>query len=158
MALRTIRLSTDEVLRKKSKEVKEINERMLTLIDDMAETMYEANGVGLAAPQVGVLRRIVVIDIGEGLYELINPVIIETDGSQTGDEGCLSLPGKTGVVTRPDYCRVEALNRKGEKITVEGRGLMARALCHEIDHLDGILYMDKVEGGLKNAGDYEEEE
>lgn len=144
MALRAIRISTEEVLRKKSKEVKDINDRIITLLDDMAETMYEANGVGLAAPQVGILRRVVVIDIGEGIHELINPVIMETDGEQTGDEGCLSVPGKTGKVTRPNYCKVEALNREGEKITVEGEGLMARALCHEIDHLDGVLYIDKV--------------
>ena len=151
MALRKIRLSTDEVLRKKSKEVVEINQKIIELLDDMADTMYEANGVGLAAPQVGVLRRVVVIDIGEGLIELINPVIIETAGEQLGEEGCLSVPGKVGEVRRPNYCKVEALNRDGEKIVVEGEELMARALCHEIDHLDGTLYIDKVEGTIEDV-------
>lgn len=151
MAFRKIRLSTDEVLRKKSKEVTEINDKILELLDDMADTMYDANGVGLAAPQVGVLRRVVVIDIGEGLIELINPVIIETDGEQFGEEGCLSVPGKAGDVRRPNYCKVGALNRYGEKIIVEGEELMARALCHEIDHLDGILYIDKVEGIIEDV-------
>ncbi len=151
MALRKIRLSTDEVLRKKSKEVKEINDKILELLDDMADTMYDANGVGLAAPQVGVLRRVVVIDIGDGIVELINPVIVETDGEQFGEEGCLSFPGKAGDVRRPNYCKVEALNREGEKIIVEGEELMARALCHEIDHLDGILYIDKVEGEIEEV-------
>lgn len=158
MAIRSIRISTEEVLRKQCKEVKEINDRILTLLDDMAETMYDANGVGLAAPQVGILRRVVVIDIGEELVELINPVILETSGEQTGDEGCLSVPGKIGKVTRPNYCKVEALNRYGEKIIVEGEELMARALCHEIDHLDGILYIDKAKDGkLYNAETGEEE-
>ncbi|WP_317368068.1 peptide deformylase [uncultured Tyzzerella sp.] len=150
MALRKIRLSTDDILRKKSKEVVEINDKILELLDDMADTMYNANGVGLAAPQIGVLRRVIVIDIGEGLIELINPVIIETDGEQFGEEGCLSVPGKLGDVRRPNYCKVEALNRDGEKIVVEGEGLMARALCHEIDHLEGILYIDKVEGIIED--------
>lgn len=148
MAIRTIRLDTDEILRKKSKEVMEINERIITLLDDMSETMYNANGVGLAAPQVGILRRIVIIDIGKGLFELINPIILETDGEQFGEEGCLSFPGKIGDVRRPNYCKVEAINRDGEKIIIEGDGLMARALCHEIDHLNGELYIDKVEGSL----------
>ena len=151
MALRKIRLSTDEVLRKKSKEVVEINQKIIELLDDMADTMYEANGVGLAAPQVGVLRRVVVIDIGEGLVELINPVIIETAGEQLGEEGCLSVPGKVGEVRRPNYCKVGALNRDGEKIVVEGEEFMARALCHEIDHLDGALYIDKVEGTIEDV-------
>lgn len=151
MALRKIRLSTDEVLRKKSKEVTEINDKIIELLEDMADTMYDANGVGLAAPQIGVLRRVVVIDIGEGIIELINPVIVETDGEQFGDEGCLSVPGKTGQVRRPNYCKVEALNRDGEKIIVEGEELMARALFHEIDHLDGVLYIDKVEGIIEDV-------
>lgn len=158
MAIRSIRISTEDILRKKCKEVKEINDRILTLLDDMADTMYDANGVGLAAPQVGILRRIVVIDIGEGIHELINPVILETSGEQTGDEGCLSVPGKVGKVTRPNYCKVEALNRNGEKIIVEGKELMARALCHEIDHLDGILYIDKaIDGKLYDVESSEEE-
>ncbi|WP_250278747.1 peptide deformylase [[Clostridium] colinum] len=151
MALRKIRLSTDEVLRKKSKEVTEINDKILELLDDMADTMYDANGVGLAAPQVGVLRRVIVIDIGEGLIELINPVIVDTNGEQFGEEGCLSVPNKAGDVRRPNYCKVEGLNRYGEKIVVEGEELMARALCHEIDHLDGILYIDKVEGEIEDV-------
>ncbi len=144
MAKRIIRISTDEVLRKKCKPVKEITPSVLTLLDDMAETMYDANGVGLAAPQVGVLKRIVVIDIGEGLVELINPEIIETSGSQTDYEGCLSIPGISACVERPNYVKVKAYNREGQEIIVEGTELMARALCHETDHLDGILYIDKA--------------
>ena len=149
MAIRQIRLSTDEILRKKSKEVKEITPSVLTLLDDMEETMYEANGVGLAAPQVGILKRIVVIDIGEGLIELINPVVVETKGSQIGSEGCLSIPGASAEVDRPEYVKVEALNRNGEKIVVEGTELMAVALCHETDHLDGVLYIDKAIGEIE---------
>lgn len=144
MATRRIRISTEEVLRKICKPVKEINEHLLTLLDDMAETMYEANGVGLAAPQIGVLKRVVVIDIGEGLVELINPVILEQKGSQIDYEGCLSVPGASGRVDRPAYVKVQAMNRNGETIIVEGEELMAVALCHELDHLDGILYIDKV--------------
>lgn len=144
MAIRNIRLSTDEVLRKKCKPVKEITPNLLTLLDDMADTMYEANGVGLAAPQVGILKRVVVIDIGEGLIELINPVILETAGSQIDEEGCLSLPGKSAQVERPDYVKVQAMDRDGNEFIIEGEELMARALCHEIDHLEGILYIDKA--------------
>ena len=144
MAIRNIRISTDEVLRKKCKEVKEITPNLLTLLDDMADTMYEANGVGLAAPQVGILIRAVVIDIGEGLVELINPVILETSGSQIDDEGCLSVPGKYAPVDRPTYVKVKAMDRDGNEFIIEGEELMARALCHEIDHLDGILYIDKA--------------
>ncbi|KAF5075468.1 peptide deformylase [Anaerotignum sp.] len=144
MATREIRLSTDEILRKVCKPVKAINENTLTLLDDMAETMYAANGVGLAAPQVGILKRIVTIDIGEGLIELINPVVVEKRGSQIDYEACLSVPGRSELVDRPEYVRVEALNRHGEKIVVEGEELMAVALCHETDHLDGVLYIDKA--------------
>ena len=144
MAIRNIRISTDEVLRKKCKEVKEITPNLLTLLDDMADTMYEANGVGLAAPQVGILKRAVVIDIGEGLVELINPEILETSGSQIDDEGCLSVPGKYAPVDRPNYVKVKAMDRDGNEFIIEGEELMARALCHEIDHLDGILYIDKA--------------
>ena len=144
MAIRNIRISTDEVLRKKCKEVKEITPNLLTLLDDMADTMYEANGVGLAAPQVGILKRAVVIDIGEGLVELINPVILETSGSQIDDEGCLSVPGKYAPVDRPYYAKVKAMDRDGNEFIIEGEELMARALCHELDHLDGILYIDKA--------------
>ena len=131
MAKRQIRLSTDEVLRKTCKPVKEITANTLTLLEDMAETMYDANGVGLAAPQVGILKRIVVIDIGEGLLELINPVIVETKGLQIDYEGCLSVPGTSARVERPAYVKVEALDRNGAPIVVEGEELMAVALCHE---------------------------
>ena len=130
-------------LRKKCRPVTEINARTLTLLDDMLETMHKANGVGLAAPQVGVLRRMAVVEVEEGnVIELINPVIIEQTGSQTGYEGCLSVPGKTGIVTRPDYVRVKATDRNGEEKIYEGTGLLARCFCHEIAHLDGILYTD----------------
>lgn len=156
MAKRMIRISTEDVLRKKSKVVKEINDNVLTILDDMAETMYSANGVGLAAPQIGVLKRMVVIDIGDGLIELINPEIIEQSGSQTGNEGCLSVPGKSGRVTRPDYVKIRAMDRNGEEFEMEGEELLARAFCHEIDHLDGKLYIDIVEGELFDV-EYEEE-
>ncbi|MGL4790257.1 MAG: peptide deformylase [Anaerotignaceae bacterium] len=144
MAKRNIRLSTEEILRKRCKEVKEITPSVLTLLEDMAETMYDAQGVGLAAPQVGILKRVVIIDIGEGLVELINPVIIEEKGSIVEDEGCLSIPGESAPVPRPEYVKVQAYNRSGQEIIVEGTDLMARALCHEIDHLEGILYIDKA--------------
>jgi len=146
MALRTIRKDGDEVLRKKSKTVDEINDRILTLLDDMADTLYKADGVGLAAPQIGVLKRVVVIDVGDdnGLLELINPVKIQESGEQTEVEGCLSIPGVYGEVRRPAQVTVEALNREGKKVVIEGEGLLARALCHEIDHLDGVLFKDKV--------------
>ena len=144
MATRFLRYDSDPILRKKCKEVKEITPKITTLLDDMADTMYQANGVGLAAPQVGILKRVVVIDTGEGLIEMINPVVVETKGAVVGDEGCLSLPGKTAQVERPEYVKVEALDRNGEKIVVEGTELLAVALCHETDHLDGILYTDKA--------------
>ena len=144
MALRNIRFEGDEVLRKKSKEVDEINERIISLIDDMVETMYNADGVGLSAPQVGILKRIAVIDTGERLIELINPVIIEETGEQYEIEGCLSVPGVAGVVKRPENITVEALNKKGEKEVFKGTDLLARAFSHEIDHLDGILFVDKA--------------
>lgn len=144
MALRQIVKIGEPVLRKKSKVVKEINEKIIQLLDDMAETMYDADGVGLAAPQVGILKRIVVIDIGEGLIELINPEIIETEGEYLDNEGCLSVPGESGDVLRPYKVKVRAQNRFGETVELEGEELLARAFCHEIDHLDGILYVDKV--------------
>ncbi|GAE86840.1 peptide deformylase [Acetivibrio straminisolvens] len=144
MAVRFIREDGDEILRKVSKKVDVIDEKIKTLLDDMVETMYAANGVGLAAPQVGILKRVVVIDVGDGLMELINPEIIEQEGEQIDVEGCLSIPGVAGEVKRPARVVVEALNREGEKITVEGKELLAVALCHEIDHLDGILFKDKV--------------
>lgn len=149
MAIRNIREDGDDVLRKVCKPVEKMTERLNTLIDDMFDTMYEANGVGLAAPQVGVLRRIVVIDVMDGNpLVLINPEIIESDGEQIGPEGCLSLPGLQGDVARPNHVIVKALDRDMKEITVEGEELLARALCHEIDHLDGILYKDLVIDGL----------
>lgn len=148
MAIRNIRTLGDEVLRKTAKEVTEMTPRIAELIDDMFDTMYEADGVGLAAPQVGIRKRIVVIDCGDQPYVLINPVILETSGEQTGQEGCLSVPGKVGIVTRPDYAKVKALDENMQEYIVEGRDLLARCLCHEIDHLDGIVYVDKAEGEL----------
>lgn len=148
MALREIKhYQRDEILRKKSRPVDKIDKRILTLLDDMAETMYKAEGAGLAAPQVGILRRVVVIDVGEGLIELINPKILNKEGEQMAMEGCLSIPGLTGQVKRPLKVVVSGLDRNGEEIKIEGSHLLARALCHEIDHLDGILYIDKVEPG-----------
>ena len=144
MALRQIVKIGEPVLRKKSKVVKEINDRLIDLLDDMADTMYEADGVGLAAQQVGILKRVVVVDIGDGLIELINPEIIEAEGEYLDNEGCLSVPGESGDVLRPYRVKVRALNRFGETIEIEGEELLARAFCHEIDHLDGILYVDKV--------------
>lgn len=157
MATRKIREIGDEVLTKPCKEVTKITLRTKVLINDMLDTMYEALGVGLAAPQVGVLKRIVVIDVGEGPIVLINPEIIETSGEQSGEEGCLSVPGKSGLVTRPDYVKVRALNEDMEEIELEGEGLLARAFCHEIDHLDGKMYVRLVEGELHDM-QYEEEE
>ncbi len=157
MALRTIRIQGDPVLEKVCKPVPEVTEKIKDLIDDMIETMYEANGVGLAAPQVGILKRIVVIDVGEGPIVMINPCILETSGEQTGDEGCLSLPGKSGVVTRPNYVKAKAYNEDMEEYTIEGTALLARAICHELDHLDGHMYTEKVEGPLHEVT-YEEEE
>ena len=157
MAIREIRTMGDEVLTKVCKEVKMMTPRTAILIEDMLDTMYEAQGVGLAAPQVGVLRRIVVIDVGEGPIILINPEILETSGEQTGDEGCLSVPGKAGCVTRPDYVKVKALDENMEEVVYEGEGLLARAFCHEIDHLDGHLYVEKVEGEIHDVT-YEDEE
>ena len=144
MATRKIRELGDEVLTKQCKEVTKMTLRTKILIQDMLDAMYEALGVGLAAPQVGVLKRIVVIDVGEGPLILINPEILEASGEQTGEEGCLSVPGKSGQVTRPDYVKVKALNEDMEEIELEGTGLLARAFCHEIDHLDGKMYVDLV--------------
>lgn len=142
MAKRQIVMETDELLRKNSKEVTEYSERLWQLLDDMAETMYEAEGVGLAAVQVGILKRAVVIDCGDKLYELINPEIIETSGEQTGAEGCLSSPEQYGIVTRPMNVKVRAFDRNGNQYEAEGEGLLARAFCHEIDHLNGVLFKD----------------
>lgn len=154
MAIRNIRKMGDPVLTKECKKIDQMTERMAILIDDMLDTMYEANGVGLAAPQVGILKQLVVIDVspeGDDPIILINPEIIETSGSQTGDEGCLSLPGKSGVVTRPNYVKVKALNESMEEVILEGTELLARAFCHEIDHLHGKMYVEKVEGELHNT-------
>ncbi|WP_346887256.1 peptide deformylase [Clostridium sp. UBA1056] len=144
MALRNIRVNEDPILRKTSKVVKNIDERTQILIDDMLDTMYKANGVGLAAPQVGILKRIVVIDVGHGPLILINPEVVETNGEVEDREGCLSVPGKEGNVIRPQYVKVNAQDREGNPIEIQGEDLLARALCHEIDHLNGILYTDKV--------------
>ena len=161
MAVREIRTMGDDVLTKRCKEVTTMTPRTLMLIEDMLDTMYEANGVGLAAPQVGILKRIVVIDVGEGPIILINPEILETSGEQTGSEGCLSVLGKAGEVTRPNYVKVKGLNENMEEVIYEGEELLARAFCHEIDHLDGHLYVEKVEGELQDVTyeeeDYEEE-
>ena len=158
MAIRNIRELGEPCLRKICKPVKEVNLRTKILIGDMFDTMYEANGVGLAAPQVGILKRIVVIDVEDGYqYVLINPEIIEQDGEQTGYEGCLSVPGKTGVVTRPNHVVVRALDENMDEIEVEGEGLLARAICHECAHLDGQLYTELVEGELMDTENDEEE-
>ena len=146
MALRNIRILGDEILKKQAKEVTEMTPKIEELIDDMFETMYDANGCGLAAPQVGIRKRIVVIDCGDQPLVLINPEILETSGEQTGQEGCLSVPGKVGIVTRPNYAKVKALDENMDEIIVEGTELLARCLCHEIDHLNGIMYVDKAEG------------
>jgi peptide deformylase len=156
MAIRNIRELGDDTLRAECKEIKEMTPRIKELIEDMFETMYEANGVGLAAPQVGIRKRLVVIDCGDDPLVLINPVVLETSGSQTGQEGCLSVPGKVGIVTRPNYAKVKALDENMEEIIVEGEELLARCMLHEIDHLNGIMYVDKVEGELMEV-DYDED-
>lgn len=144
MAIRNIVKNGDDILRKVCRSQLTFDDRLATILDDMKETMYAADGVGLAAPQVGILRRYCVIDIGEGVIELINPVIVSTEGEQLEQEGCLSFPGEYGVTSRPEKVTVRAQNRKGENFTVTGEGLLARALCHEIDHLDGIVYKDRL--------------
>ena len=159
MAIRNIRTYGDSCLTKECKKVTEMNRKLEVLIEDMLDTMYEANGVGLAAPQVGILKQIVVIDVSENgdcPIILINPEIIETDGSQTGEEGCLSVPGKSGVVTRPNYVKVKALNEDMEEVIYEGTELLARAFCHEIDHLHGVVYVSKAEGGIHDVKREEE--
>lgn len=151
MALRQLRLMGDEILSKESKEIKVLNERTLELIDDMFDTMYESGGCGLAAVQVGVLRRLFVVDVtGDSPMVFINPVILEKKGEQTGDEGCLSVPGKMGCVVRPDYIKVKAFDIEMNEFEMEAEGFLARAICHEYDHLNGVLYVSKVDGDLKD--------
>ena len=157
MALRTIRTEGDPVLSKISRPVAEMTPKIRTLVEDMLDTMYEAMGVGLAAPQVGVLKRIVTIDVGDGPIVLINPEILETSGEQTGEEGCLSVPGMSGRVTRPNYVKVKAMDEDMNEVIYEGTELLARAFCHEIDHLDGKMYTELVEGELHKVV-YEEDE
>lgn len=148
MAIRKIRTMGDRILAKKCRPVEEMTPKIKTLIQDMLDTMYDACGVGLAAPQVGILKRIVVIDIGEGPIVMVNPEILETSGEQTGQEGCLSLPGQAGIVTRPNYVKARAYNENMEEYELEATELLARAICHECDHLDGIMYIRHVEGDL----------
>jgi len=156
MAIRKIVvLGEDEVLRKRSRRVDKFDKRLRTLLDDMADTMYEAEGVGLAAPQVGILKRVVTIDVGDGLIELVNPEIVASEGAAIGPEGCLSVPGRRGTVERPEKVTVVAQNRDGKVIQLEAEGLLAVCLCHELDHLDGIVYVDKM---IEDVTDMEEEE
>ena len=159
MAIRNIRVMGDAVLEKECRPITEMNKKLELLIEDMLDTMYDANGVGLAAPQVGILKQLVVIDVseeGDDPIILINPEIIEMEGSQTGQEGCLSIPGKSGVVTRPNYVKVKALDMDMNEVIYEGTELLARAFCHEIDHLHGILYASKAEGGIHDVARDEE--
>lgn len=163
MALRKIVEIGDEKLRKICKPQEKFDRRLRVLLDDMAQTMYKANGVGLAAPQIGILRRVVVIDVGDGLIELVNPVITSFEGSQTGPEGCLSVPGRRGIVTRPDKLTVKAQDAEGNEFTFEAEEFFARAVCHELDHLDGVLYVDKMDEEIfddddEYEEDYDEEE
>ena len=151
MAIREIREMGDEVLEKVCKPVTKMTPRTKVLIEDMLDTMYDAFGVGLAAPQVGILKRIVVIDVGDGPIVMVNPEILETSGEQCGQEGCLSVPGKSGQVTRPYYVKAKAYDEDLEEFTIEAEELLARAICHELDHLDGHLYVEKVEGELQDA-------
>lgn len=158
MALRQIRIMGDEKLEKVCRPVKEMTPRTRQLIADMLDTMYDACGVGLAAPQVGILKRIVVIDVGEGPIVLVNPEIIEQSGEQTGQEGCLSLPGQAGIVTRPNHVIVRAQNENMETFELEGEELLARAICHECDHLDGIMYVRHVQGDLIDVSEQDDGE
>lgn len=161
MAIRNIREIGDRVLTKVSREVKEVDKKTSVLIDDMIDTLYNAEGVGLAAPQVGVLKRIIIVDVSEDANEpivLINPELIDSEGSQIGNEGCLSVPGKVGTVERPNYVKVKAYDRDMKEFVLEGTELLARALCHEIDHLNGILYVEKVTDGIRDVYELEDEE
>jgi peptide deformylase len=159
MAIRTIRLQGDPILNKVCRPIQEVTPRIRTLAEDMVETMYEANGVGLAAPQVGILKRLVVIDVGDehGPYIMVNPELLESSGEQTGDEGCLSVPGKAGTVTRPNHVRAKYFDLDMNECEVEGEELLARAICHELEHLEGHLYVERVEGELRDVV-YEEED
>ena len=158
MALRTIRMLGDPVLNKVCREVKEVTPKISTLISDMLETMYDANGVGLAAPQVGVLKRVVTIEVGDGPLIMINPQILASDGTQTAGEGCLSLPGKAGQVTRPNHVVARAYNEQMQEFEIDATELLARAICHEIDHLEGHMYTEFVEGDIYEVEDEGEEE
>ena len=154
MAIRNIRIMGDAALKKECRPITEMNRKLQILIEDMLDTMYDAGGVGLAAPQVGILKQVVVIDVseeGDSPIVLINPEILETDGTQTGEEGCLSLPGKSGIVTRPNYVKLRALDRNMQEVIYEGTELLARAFCHEVDHLHGKMYVEKVEGELHDS-------
>lgn len=144
MALRQIRIDGDPILRKRSREVEEVSDKIKLLLEDMEETMYHAEGVGLAAPQIGILKRIVLVDVGEGLFKMINPVIRKSDGSEIGPEGCLSVPNRSGTVDRPTTVEVDYIDENGQEVHLVAEGYFARAICHEIDHLDGILYIDKM--------------
>ena len=153
MAIRNIVKLGDDVLRKVCRTQMTFDEKLATTLDDMAETMYKAEGVGLAAPQIGILRRYCVVDVGDGISELVNPVIESMSGEQTGEEGCLSIPNRYESVTRPMTVTVRAQDRKGNSFTITAEGFKARALCHEIDHLDGILYIDKSDKKIRRRGE-----
>lgn len=157
MALRIIKVDGDPILRKKSRNVEKIDDRILTLLEDMEETMIDSDGIGLAAPQVGILRRVVVIDIGDGLLKIINPEIKKREGEIIDIEGCLSVPGISGTVNRPEKVVLQYLNEDNEEVEIEAEGLLARAICHEVDHLDGILYIDKVIEYIEPDEEVEEE-
>ncbi len=158
MAIRKIVEIGDEKLRKVCKPVEKFDKRLQVLLDDMADTMYEANGVGLAGPQVGILRRVAVIDVGEGLFKMINPEIVEREGEQSGPEGCLSVPGRSGIVTRPNVVTVKYTDENGEPVTLRAEEFFARAICHELDHLDGVLYIDKMDREIFDDEEYDEED
>ena len=158
MGLRKILTDQDPALHKVCRPVEKFDRKLEKLLDDMKETLADANGVGLAAPQVGILRRVVVVDTGEEVLELVNPSLVETDGEQIGAEGCLSVPGKYGLVKRPYYAKVRAQDRKGEWFEAEGEELIARCFCHELDHLDGVMYVDLVEGDLYEVGAADDED
>ena len=158
MGLRKILTDKDPALHKVCRPVEKFDWRLHKLLNDMADTLAEANGVGLAAPQVGILRRVVIVDTGEEILELVNPELVETSGEQTGQEGCLSVPGKSGQVTRPNYVKAVALDVNMKEFELEGTELLARAICHELDHLDGHLYVEKVEGPLQDVKYDEEDE